>query len=92
VNAVTAHQRQQSSALSQAAASTSAALGELQVFLLRRLATQLKSEGSPIGHTLPLDASADQLEASVRETRRLMRHRPIGGDQPADRSAPPIRS
>jgi len=69
---VAAYQRHQSPAPTHAAASISVALGELQVFLLRRLATQLKGEGSPIGHTLPVDASADQLEASVREMRRLM--------------------
>jgi hypothetical protein len=68
---VAVQQRQQPPA-SIPAVAVSVAFGELQVLLLRRLAAQLRCAGAPAGQTLRLQASTDQLEASVREGRNLM--------------------
>ncbi|MET0415194.1 MAG: hypothetical protein ABW022_04125 [Actinoplanes sp.] len=59
-------------ALIHAEAAISAAIGDLQVLLVRQLAAHLDAGGAPSSQTLRLHATADQLEASVRETRRAL--------------------
>ena len=54
-------------------AEASAAFGDLQVVLMRELAAGLRTGGTPADGTLRLEASADQVEAAVRELRHTLR-------------------
>ncbi|MEU4245650.1 hypothetical protein [Actinoplanes sp. NPDC026619] len=65
-------QGQQSAALMQIRFALSTAFGDLQVALLRELAAQLKVGNAPPGHSLPVEAMTDQLEAAVREAQSIM--------------------
>jgi hypothetical protein len=53
-------------------AATSAAFGELQVLLLRELTARLKVSDARPSHSLPVEASTDQLEAAVREAKSTL--------------------
>jgi hypothetical protein len=77
VRSVETHHRQPSPALIKVKASASADLADIQVDLLRRLCALLKVAGAPAGNTVCLDASIDQVEASVREIRHLLQHADI---------------
>ena len=52
----------------------SVAFGDVQIALMRELAARLKAGGTLAAQTLPLQASTDQLEAAVREARRLQQN------------------
>ena len=53
-------------------ARTSATFADLQVAVMRDLAARLKAGGAPAGHTVRVQAAADQLEAAARETWRAL--------------------
>lgn len=53
-------------------ATAAAEFGSLQVILMRDLAARLRTAGTPAEHTVRLQASADQLEAAVREIRCVL--------------------
>jgi len=55
-----------------------AALADLQVTLMRHLAARLRATGTPDPGWLPIDAAADQLEASARQARCTLRRGPTG--------------
>ncbi|MFI5897533.1 hypothetical protein ACIA5D_46350 [Actinoplanes sp. NPDC051513] len=55
-------------------ARASAAFADIQVRLMRDLATRLRTSGTAADHTLALEAAADQLEAAARETLHALRH------------------
>ena len=67
-------------ALVQVRAATCAALGELQVRLMRELTARLNASDAHANDSLPVDASTDQLEAAVREAKATLdtapRHHP----------------
>jgi hypothetical protein len=48
------------------------ALADVQVILLRNLATRLQTSEADAGGGLRVQATADQLEAAARETRRAL--------------------
>jgi hypothetical protein len=64
-------------------AELAAALADLQVLLMRELAARLRTAATPDAHWLPVEASADQLEASVRQIRWALRQRGTGRRLPA---------
>jgi hypothetical protein len=53
-------------------ARTSAAFADLQVMLLRDLASRLATSEASTGDGLRVQATADQLEAAARESRRAV--------------------
>jgi hypothetical protein len=60
-------------------AELAAALADLQVSFMRKLAARLRAAATPDAQWLPVEASADQLEASVRQIRcTLRRGQPTG--------------
>jgi hypothetical protein len=64
--------RRHPTTLVDACATTATVLGDLQVALTHALAARVKAAGQPAGVALGLEASADQLEAAVREMRRTL--------------------
>ncbi len=77
-------QRQLSSALCQARAACALAFGDLQAQLLHELLTQLKAHNAPAMQTMPVQASLDQLEASLRQLRTRMPDASWHSDPPPD--------